>query len=167
MRISRRAAAAAAAVLWLAANVKWPAPVLSAAPPCATVLDGLTRTATLATAAEAFRAAGLAESLAGARTVTVFAPDAQAFSKFPRMQLRIALANRHIIAPIGAYHIVPGEVSPDELRRVHTLPTVNGKPLEVSVVNGAVVLDGRATVEGAPLRCGNGMVYVINAVLRP
>jgi len=34
-------------------------------------------------------------------------------------------------------------------------------------VDGAVVLDGRATVRDAGTRCGNGIVYEIDAVLRP
>jgi uncharacterized surface protein with fasciclin (FAS1) repeats len=50
---------------------------------------------------------------------------------------------------------------------VHDLPTLNGKPIRVAVLDGAVVLDGRATVRDLGTRCGNGIVYEIDTVLEP
>jgi uncharacterized surface protein with fasciclin (FAS1) repeats len=159
-------ARAAAVVLCLAAAAGW-APPANPAAPCPTTLDALTRTPTLATAVEAFRAAGLADVLVEAPGVTVFAPDEQAFSKIPAEQLRAVLGDRRVLAPIAAYHIAAGAFAPSQLRHARALPTLNGKALTVDVVNGTVVLDGHATVLDAGVRCGNGIVYAIDGVLRP
>ncbi len=158
--------ALAACALCLALAAAWP-PSARPAAPCATTLDALTGAERFATALEAFRAAGLDSVLSQARSVTVFAPDEQAFAKLPAGELRGALADRRVLAPVAAYHIVSGTVPPEALRRARDLPTLNGKPLRVGVVDGAVVLDGRATVRDAGTRCGNGIVYEIDAVLRP
>lgn len=145
----------------------WPPSARPAAASCPTTLDALTGAEKFATALQAFRAAGLDSVLSEARSVTVFAPDAQAFAKLPVGALRRALGDRRVLAPVAAYHIVSGTVLPEALRRARELPTLNGKPLRVGVVDGAVVLDGRAAVRDAGTRCGNGIVYEIDAVLRP
>jgi len=159
--------AAAAGVLLLALGAAWPSPARPAAAPCATTLDALTGAEKFATALEAFRAARLDAVLAEARSITVFAPDERAFAKIPAGQLHRVLGDRGVIAPIAAYHIVGGTVPPAQLFRTRELPTLNGKPLAVAVVSGAVVLDHHATVLDAGTRCGNGIVYEIDAVLRP
>jgi uncharacterized surface protein with fasciclin (FAS1) repeats len=78
------------------------------------------------------------------------------------------------LSGILTYHVVPGKLmAADVLAAVEagggtaSVETVNGAPIEVTVMDGMVMLNGTATVSVADLEAGNGVVHVIDAVILP
>jgi uncharacterized surface protein with fasciclin (FAS1) repeats len=85
----------------------------------------------------------------------------------------LSLANPDL-ANILTYHVVPSQLlAADVLAAVEagggtaSVETVNGAPIEVTVMDGNVMLNGVATVTATDLQAGNGVVHVIDAVIMP
>ena len=115
----------------------------------------------------AAQAAGLADALAGPGPLTVFAPTDAAFAALPAGALdRLLLPqNRHLLADVLKYHVVPGRVTSDQLA---------GRTLSADTLNGSVLIDatrgvrvGNAMVTTADIATSNGVIHVIDRVLLP
>ena len=118
----------------------------------------------------AVQAAGLVETLKGDGPFTVFAPTNAAFEQ---ALADLGLTAEELLASpdlsgILTYHVVAGKImAADAIAADGTeVATVNGDTIEVSVVDGNVMIDG-ATVTTADLEAGNGVVHVIDAVILP
>lgn len=118
----------------------------------------------LSTLVTAVDAAGLVDTLNTGGPWTVFAPYDDAFAAIPQADLDALLADTDQLTSVLTYHVVEGELAPEDLAGTHT--TVNGDTL---VVEGS----GESfTVNGADVVCGdvhtaNAVVYVIDEVLMP
>jgi uncharacterized surface protein with fasciclin (FAS1) repeats len=128
-----------------------------------------------AAAAGAFRtlvaaveAAGLADALSGDGPFTVFAPTDAAFAALPKGTLASLLEpkNKATLRAILAYHVVPAGLDAKRVGESGGAATLNGQRIDFHVDEGAVRVDG-ARVTQADLRCSNGIVHVIDAVLLP
>jgi transforming growth factor-beta-induced protein len=106
---------------------------------------------------------GLAGTLDGAGSFTVFAPTDAAFAAFAASGIDPEAS----LASILTYHVVPGTYMSGDVVAADMLPTVFGKSLSVEVVDGNVVIDGRATVTAVDIEAANGVIHVIDAVLPP
>ncbi len=122
----------------------------------------------------AVEAAGLTETLAGEGTFTVFAPTDEAFAAaLEALDIEAAdlLADTETLTAILLYHVVGGEVLAEAILGAEEFPleveTLNGALLSVDVVDGAVVINGLATVVAADVIASNGVIHVIDAVLLP
>ena len=136
----------------------------------ATVVDIAASNDDFSTLVAAVTEADLVETLQGEGPFTVFAPTNAAFEQ--------ALADLDLTAEellaspdlsgILTYHVVAGEI--DAAAAIAAdgteVETVNGDTIEVSVVDGNVMIDG-ATVTTVDLMAGNGIVHVIDAVILP
>jgi transforming growth factor-beta-induced protein len=120
--------------------------------------------------------AGLVETLSGEGPFTVFAPTDAAFAA--ALEALGLTAEELLASPdlsgILTYHVVAGKLmAADVLAAVEagggtaSVETVNGAPIEVTVMDGMVMLNGTATVAVADLEAGNGVVHVIDAVILP
>lgn len=97
---------------------------------------------------------------------TVFAPVDDAFAALPEATVADLAkpANAETLTSILTYHVVPGQLSPDEV--VGTQTTVQGEDVEVAgegdnlTVNDANVICGGVTT-------ANATVYLIDAVMMP
>jgi len=118
---------------------------------------------TLATALEA---AGLVETLANGGPFTVFAPTDEAFAKLPEGTLDALLQDKERLTAILTYHVVPGEVTAEQVVGLDSAETVNGEEISISVVDGTVMIDD-ATVTQADIRASNGIIHVIDSVILP
>jgi uncharacterized surface protein with fasciclin (FAS1) repeats len=142
----------------------------------ATVVDIAVGSPDHTTLVAALTQAGLVETLSGEGPFTVFAPTDAAFEAAltdMSMTAEDLLANPDL-ASILTYHVVPGKLlAADVLAAVEagggtaSVETVNGAPIEVTVADGVVTLNGTATVTVADLEAGNGVVHVIDGVLMP
>ncbi len=142
----------------------------------ATVVDIAVGSPDHTTLVAAVTQAGLVETLSGEGPFTVFAPTDAAFEAAladMSMTAEDLLANPDL-ASILTYHVVAGKLlAADVLAAVEagggtaSVETVNGAPLEVTVVDGMVMLNGTASVTLADLEAGNGVVHVIDGVLMP
>lgn len=134
-----------------------------AAEPVATAASNSKLLTTLATAVGE---AGLAETLNGEGPFTVFAPANSAFGEVPADDLDALLADEAALSQVLTYHVVAGELSPEELIEAGTVETVQGESLTIAEYRDSF------TVDGADVLCGNipvanGVVYVIDEVMLP
>lgn len=110
--------------------------------------------------------AGLVDTLNSTEDITVFAPTDDAFGKIPPKTLDAVLADKAALTNILTYHVVPGQLTPEDLAGTHE--TLQGEKLTIEG-SGEDFTVGEA---GATVLCGNiptanATVYVIDSVLMP
>ncbi len=95
---------------------------------------------------------------------TVFAPTDAAFNKLPAATIDQLKANSNMLKSILTYHVVPGQLSPDQVDGSHN--TVQGAPVNVTGSgNGLKVNNAGLVCGGVPT--ANAQVYMIDTVLMP
>lgn len=118
----------------------------------------------------AAKAAGLANDLATASPITVFAPTDKAFAKLPKGTVEDLLKpeNRDKLRAILTFHVVPQKVLakdvPTKLTRVKTLNTED--TLRVKRSGDSVKVEN-ARVTKADIQADNGVIHVIDTVMLP
>jgi uncharacterized surface protein with fasciclin (FAS1) repeats len=120
----------------------------------------------LTTLVKAVTEAGLGDTLNSADGITVFAPTDDAFAAVPKKDLNALLADKDMLTKVLTYHVVPGQLTPDQLAGTHK--TLEGDELTVEG-SGEDFTVGSAD---AKVLCGNvptanATVYVIDGVLLP
>ena len=118
----------------------------------------------LTTLVAAVQKAKLVDTLNSAEAITVFAPTDDAFAKIPEKDLNAVLKDRKTLTAILTHHVVPGQLSPEDVAGTHE--TLNGDTI---TVKGS---GEEFTAEGANVICGNvptanATVYVIDSVMMP
>ena len=113
----------------------------------------------------AVQAAGLVDTLSGEGPFTVFAPSDEAFSKLPEGTLDSLLQDVEKLKGILTYHVLTGKVMSSNLSGVSTAATVNGQEVTIDATNGVRV--NNSNVVTADIDCSNGVIHVIDTVLRP
>jgi len=116
----------------------------------------------------AVQAAGLVETLQGKGPFTVFAPTDDAFSKLPAGTVESLLKpeNKSQLVSVLTYHVVPGQVSSEQVVKLSAAVTANGQRVDITVRDDKVMFD-QATVTTADIHCSNGVIHVIDQVLLP
>ena len=120
----------------------------------------------------AAKAAGLAGALGHTQGITVFAPTDAAFAKLPKGTVENLLKpeNRHQLAAILKYHVVPSVVPSSAATyrsaEIGTLKSTGDTTIKVRKRFGQVFVD-RARVVNADIQASNGVIHVINRVLLP
>lgn len=135
----------------------------------ADIVDTAVSAGNFTTLVAAVKAAGLVETLKGEGPFTVFAPTDEAFGKIPASAIQDLLKpeNKEKLASILTYHVVAGEVMAADVVKVKSAKTVNGKEVTVKVTEqGEVMIDG-AKVLKTDIKCGNGVIHVIDSVIMP
>ncbi|MBD3752891.1 MAG: fasciclin domain-containing protein [Micrococcales bacterium] len=95
---------------------------------------------------------------------TVFAPVDDAFAKIDQATIDTLSTDSDLLTSILTYHVVPGQILPEDLPGTHT--TVQGADLEVTgsgddlMVNDAMVICGG-------VQTANAVVYLVDTVLMP
>jgi uncharacterized surface protein with fasciclin (FAS1) repeats len=132
------------------------------------IVDTAVGAGSFKTLVAAVKAAGLVETLKGEGPFTVFAPTDKAFGNIPAEAIQDLLKpeNKKKLAGILTYHVVAGKVMAEDVVKVKSAKTVNGSEVEVKVVDGKVMIDG-ATVIKTDIKCKNGVIHVIDAVIMP
>lgn len=124
---------------------------------------------TLVAAATAADLAGtLADCSAG--PFTVFAPTNAAFAEaLEALGIEAAdlLADTATLTSILTYHVVAGTVLAADVVTLDSATTLQGAPITIEVVDGAVKLNGDTTVTATDLTACNGVIHVIDKVLLP
>ena len=109
--------------------------------------------------------ADLTATLDSAKSITVFAPDNQAFKNLTAHDMAM-MSGMTELAKILKYHVVTGRITPAELAHGMTLTTVEGSQLTTSRM-GSVYEVNNADVTCGNLHAANATVYIINTVLMP
>lgn len=131
------------------------------------VMELIVSNPSLATLTQTIMAADVQILLSRPGPFTIFAPDNHAFTKLSPGTLEkwMKPINHDVLASILEYHIVPRKISPEELQSMQ-VSTINGRTLtithngETTTVNNAKILKGYAIGS-------NGIVYIVDSVLRP
>ncbi len=120
------------------------------------------------TLVEAVKAAELVDALSNAGPFTVFAPTNAAFEQLPAGTVEGLLKpeKKDDLANILEYHVSLGVFKVENLTDGQIIGQVNGGNITVSLKDGKVVLNGKATIV-ASVPASNGLVHVIDGVLLP
>ncbi len=145
-----------------------------------TIVENASAAANLTTLVTAVKAADLVATLSGPGPFTVFAPTNDAFGRLApgTVDTLMKPANKATLAKVLTYHVVSGKLTLDDiLAKVKAgggkamLTTVEGEPLVVEALNGAISLTdvngNKSYIETANVRQSNGIVHVVNGVLVP
>ncbi|MGP5033644.1 fasciclin domain-containing protein [Brachybacterium alimentarium] len=95
---------------------------------------------------------------------TVFAPVDDAFGAIPEDDLNALASDADSLSTVLTYHVVPGQIAPDEIAGTHT--TVQGEDVEVTGSGDELMVDGAAVVCGG-VKTQNATVYLVDTVLMP
>jgi uncharacterized surface protein with fasciclin (FAS1) repeats len=96
----------------------------------------------------------------------VFAPTDEAFAQIPEADLNALLADKEALTAVLTYHVVAGKVLAKDVVNLTSAQTVNGQSVEISVMDGKVMVDG-ATVVATDIEASNGVIHVIDKVILP
>jgi uncharacterized surface protein with fasciclin (FAS1) repeats len=95
---------------------------------------------------------------------TVFAPVDDAFAKIDPATIEGLKTDSATLSSILTYHVVPGQIAPDEIAGEHT--TVQGDTLEVTGSGDELMVNDANVVCGGVMT-QNATVYLIDSVLMP
>ncbi|KQZ83189.1 fasciclin [Microbacterium sp. Root166] len=95
---------------------------------------------------------------------TVFAPVDEAFAMIDPATIEALKTDTATLSAILTYHVVPGQVAPDDIAGMHT--TVQGSDLEVTGSGDALMVNDANVICGG-VQTANATVYLIDAVLMP
>ena len=110
--------------------------------------------------------AGLAGALSGKRPLTVFAPTDAAFAKVPKATLAALAKDKSKLKAVLLYHVAKGQLTAAKVVKLHSVKTLNGRSLKVSVSHGTVTVGGARIIK-TDIGTSNGVIHVINKVLIP
>ena len=98
---------------------------------------------------------------------TVFAPVDDAFAQLPEETVNMLAKpkNADQLSSILTYHVVPGQIAPDELAGT-TQATVQGAEVEVGGEGDSLTVNGANVICGG-VQTANATVYLIDSVLLP
>ena len=131
-----------------------------------TVVDIIVNSPNHTTLETAVIAAGLAGTLSGEGSFTVFAPTDAAFAAVDSATLASILADSALLADILLYHVVGAQALSTDLVSDVYITTLNGDSVYVNINANGVFIDN-AQVIVADLLADNGVVHVIDAVILP
>jgi uncharacterized surface protein with fasciclin (FAS1) repeats len=115
----------------------------------------------------ALKAANLLDALATPGPLTVFAPVNAAFDKLPPGTVETLLKpeNAAQLRTILQHHVLVSTYKSTDLTAGLSLSMLDGGPTTVSRQGAEITVDGAKVLAAVP--AGNGIVYVIDAVLLP
>jgi uncharacterized surface protein with fasciclin (FAS1) repeats len=120
----------------------------------------------LKTLVSAVGQAGLVDTLNSADGITVFAPIDDAFKQIPKKDLNAVLSDKDTLTKVLTYHVVAGQLPPDQLAGTHK--TLEGQKLTVKGSGEDFTVGaGDAKVLCGNIPTANATVYVIGSVLMP
>jgi transforming growth factor-beta-induced protein len=115
----------------------------------------------------------IVEALSGEGPLTLFAPTNAAFEALLTSLNLTAdelLANTELLNQVLLYHVVSGSVLAADVIELdgQSVPTLlEGESINVSVVDGGVVLNDSINVVTTDIIASNGVIHVIDSVLLP
>jgi len=114
----------------------------------------------------AVKAAGLVETLKGDGPFTVFAPTDEAFAALPDGTVENLLKpeNKDQLVAVLTYHVIPAKVMAADVA-AGKAKTVNGAEITITTEDGVKV--DKANVVKTDIKCSNGVIHVIDAVILP
>lgn len=117
-----------------------------------------------------FKAANLEETLSGIGPFTILAPVNLAFNNLhvpDTFEDLVKQSDKNSkLSEILSYHIISGKKLLKDFRNGQKLKTVNGKEVDVTILDGEVHING-AKILARDKQGSNGVIHSINAVNLP
>ncbi len=133
-----------------------------------TIADVVAGNPDFSTLLAALQAAGLAETLASPGKFTVFAPTDEAFAGLPEGTIATLLEDpTGQLTQILLYHVLQGVAMASDVVSLTSAEALQGSPITIEVVDGAVILNGTVRVTATDILTSNGVIHVIDSVLLP
>jgi uncharacterized surface protein with fasciclin (FAS1) repeats len=148
-------AASAALMLTACASVPKPQPVATT----------IAATPQLSTLSSLIAKAGLANTLNGAGSFTVFAPSNEAFKAVPAKTLDELSANPARLTEVLTYHVLASKAMAQDVKS-GPAKTVQGSNIALAKA-GAFITVEDAVVQTADINATNGVVHIVDRVLIP
>ncbi|HST69251.1 MAG TPA: fasciclin domain-containing protein [Solirubrobacterales bacterium] len=142
-----------------------PAGIASAAP-SKNIVETAAGAPQFSTLVSLVKKAGLVGVLSGKTNYTVFAPTNAAFNKVPKKTLNELAADKAMLKKVLLYHVLPGKVPAAKVLKMKSATTAEGSKVEFSV-RGKNAFVNDAKITKTDIRCSNGIIHSINAVLLP
>lgn len=115
----------------------------------------------------AAKAANLDGTLSTGGPYTVFAPTDDAFNKLPAGTVQSLSKDKPKLTAVLKNHVVSGKYTADDLVRMGTVKTLDGKTLKITKASdGSVMVDGVKVIK-SNVMASNGEIQVIDSVLVP
>lgn len=132
------------------------------------IVDTAVESGSFNTLVAAVQAAGLVDALKADGPLTVFAPTDEAFAKLPAGTVENLLKpeNKDQLVAILTYHVVAGKYKARKVVKKHTLESLNGASIDISVQGNNVMVDN-ANVVSTDIKASNGIIHVIDSVIIP
>jgi uncharacterized surface protein with fasciclin (FAS1) repeats len=132
------------------------------------IVDTAAATGTFSTLVKAVEAANLVDVLKEGGTFTVFAPTNEAFDRLEDGVLEDLLKpeNQEKLQAILTYHVVPGKLNAEDVKKIKLAGTVQGKALTVTTDGETVKVDNAKIIQ-TDIECKNGVIHIIDAVVLP
>ncbi len=130
------------------------------------IVDTAVAAGSFNTLVTAVKAAGLVDTLKSAGPFTVFAPTDAAFAKLPPGALEGLLKDPAKLKAVLTYHVVSGDVMAADVVKLTSAKTVEGADVKITVKGGKVMINNAHVVK-ADIKCSNGVIHVIDAVIMP
>ncbi len=138
----------------------------------ANIVETAQQAGSFGTLLAAAQAAGLAQTLAEAGPLTVFAPTDEAFDALPAGTVDSLLKpeNKAKLVAILSYHVLPRKLTSNQLphKRIHVRTVKKGGDRVLAVKRSAsgVSVDNARVIK-ADIIADNGVIHVIDTVLIP
>jgi len=138
------------------------------AAPSKDIVATATDAGTFKTLVAALNAADLTVTMQSAGPFTVFAPTDAAFAKLPAGTVDTLLKpeNKAMLQAVLKYHVVSGDIRAAKVVTLTSATTLQGSPVAITV-SGSTVKVNDATVTATDVVASNGVIHVIDTVLRP
>ena len=130
-----------------------------------TITEGVRATKSISTCSHLLAISGLDQILREEGDYTLFAPTDQAFDNLPPGALSTLQADPEKLRDVLQYHILSVGRELNQLRN-GKLATLQGGLITASVTDDGMQID-HASTRGYPMRCSNGVIHQIDAVLFP
>ena len=136
------------------------------------VVEKLASKAEFSTLVTAVTEAGLADALANAEDVTIFAPSNAAFAKIPEADLAALLADKAALTRVLTYHVTPESIGFTHFENGPLDTLLEGAPVEIRVKSYFFNRYRKVTVDNVPIThaditADNGVIHRIEQVLDP
>lgn len=121
----------------------------------------------LSTLTAALEAAGLVSTLEGPGPFTVFAPVDAAFEALgtDRLDVLLASENQALLQKVLTYHVIPGEVTADQLSEGLTATTVEGTDVTFDLSDASDPKVNGVSIVATDIQAENGVIHLVEGVL--
>lgn len=127
------------------------------------LLSTLSEVGSMHTLLEAIEKASLTDVLMSPGPFTLFAPNDEAFT---RMNTHAMLDDVETLKSVISYHLAAGRHKFDDISKMETLGTENGKSLTITIDEGDTVVDNGKFIK-TDIECSNGIIHVVDNVFQP